>query len=237
MLVFRGESIRRHFGCVLDFASVSASDAAGAVWFARIVCLVSLILSCSVLCALCSPLKFIWLLQLVWWYCALHVNLWWTSWMAVELFGGPDPESAAAHKHKDYAAGTDPAVAIRLATIGLLVQAVVSFPASAALPWLNRQFGITNTYHASAILYGLAVLAIGFVSTYAETIVIMVRTNAAQNAMALSVAWIICSPFLFPLCSCADCVRSGCAAHLLVELHSRGGVRERSRRGRQRQQR
>jgi hypothetical protein len=33
------------------------------------------------------PLKFIWLLQLVWWYCALHVNLWWTSWVVVELYG------------------------------------------------------------------------------------------------------------------------------------------------------
>ena len=181
------------------------------------------------LCVLCSPLKFIWLLQLVWWYCALHVNLWWTSWMAVELFGGPDPESAAAHKHKDEVAGTDPAVAIRLATIGLLVQAVVSFPASAALPWLNRHFGITNTYHASAILYGLAVLAIGFVSTYAETIVIMVRPSNTNCDRALMPLVVVCLHSLRLSGLCVDCVRSCCSSDLLFELHSRRSVRQRSR--------
>jgi hypothetical protein len=34
-----------------------------------------------------SPLKFIWCLQLIYWYCVLHVNLWWTSWVEVELYG------------------------------------------------------------------------------------------------------------------------------------------------------
>lgn len=67
----------------------------------------------------------------------------------------------------------DSSYAIRLATIGLLLQAVISFPSSAALPFFNRVFGITNWYHLCAIVYGLAVIAIGFVGAYYETLIIM----------------------------------------------------------------
>lgn len=129
------------------------------------------------------PLKFIWLLQLIWWYCVLHVNLWWTSWMAVELYGGPAPAEAqhahGKHHHQQDEGAIDADEAVRLATIGLLTQAVISFPSSAALPFFNRLFGITNWYHYSAILYGLAVLAIGFVNAYYQTIIIMVVLGVA----------------------------------------------------------
>lgn len=126
-------------------------------------------------CCACSPLKFIWLLQLVWWYSVLHVNLWWTSWVVVELYGVLAPEEAAQQAHTSEAADQtiDSDVAVRYATIGLLVQAIVSFPASAALTVCNRFFGITNLYHYSAILYGLGVLAIGFVNEYYQTVLIM----------------------------------------------------------------
>jgi hypothetical protein len=121
------------------------------------------------------PLKFIWLLQLIWWYCVLHVNLWWTSWMAIELYGGPSPDEAAQHDHSNHVekGSVTPEMAVRLATIGLLAQAVVSFPSSAALPFFNRLCGITNWYHYSAILYGLAVISIGFVNAYYQTVIIM----------------------------------------------------------------
>lgn len=130
------------------------------------------------------PLKVIWFLQLVWWYCSLHVSLWWTAWVAVELFGGPSPEEATAAAPPDSAqhgvlpppnetSVDDPSMAIRVATIGLLIEAVVSFPASACLPFFNRKFGITHTYHASAIIFGLATLCIGMVSHYWHTFIIM----------------------------------------------------------------
>jgi hypothetical protein len=60
-----------------------------------------------------------------------------------------------------------------LATVGLLIQAILSFPSSAALPWFNRVMGITNFYHLCGILYGLAVCCIGLVTTYTHTLVIM----------------------------------------------------------------
>ena len=85
---------------------------------------------------------------------------------------GPSPDEAASRKPNGDAA-VDPDEAVRLATVGLLVQALVSFPASAALSYFNRKFGITNWYHASAILYGVAVLCIGFVSHYWQTLIIM----------------------------------------------------------------
>src|SRR4051794_10667766 len=93
--------------------------------------------------------------------------------MSLCVLSAPTAEEIAADPHAAHEAEMDPTKAVRLATVGLLVQAVVSFPASAALPYLNRWLGITTAFHVSAILYGAAVCCIGLVNSYFQTLLIM----------------------------------------------------------------
>ena len=98
------------------------------------------------------PLVVIWLCQFFFWYAVLHVNIWTSSYVAVDIYGA--------------AVGEEFDAGVRAATVGLLVQAVVSFVSSSVMTRANATFGITNYYHFSALLYGSAAVAMFFFRSY-----------------------------------------------------------------------
>ena len=115
------------------------------------------------------PLVFIWLCQFFFWYAVLHVNIWTSSYVAVDIYGATVGE--------EFDAG------VRAATVGLLVQAVVSFVSSSVMTRANATFGITNYYHFSALLYGSAAIAMFFFPSYFMFLALMAVTGVALPAI------------------------------------------------------
>ena len=115
------------------------------------------------------PLVVIWLCQFFFWYAVLHVNIWTSSYVAVDIYG--------AGVGDEFDAG------VRAATVGLLVQAVVSFVSSSVMTRANATFGITNYYHFSALLYGSAAVAMYFFRNYIVFLVLMAVTGVALPAI------------------------------------------------------
>ena len=99
----------------------------------------------------------------------LHVNIWTSSYVAISLYG--------AEKGDEFDHG------VRLGTIGLLIQAVVAFIASSLMTRANAAFGITNYYHASALLYAAAVSVLFLWPSYPAFLVVMTLTGAALPAI------------------------------------------------------
>ena len=102
-------------------------------------------------------------------YAVLHVNIWTSSYVAVDIYG--------ATVGDEFDAG------VRAATVGLLVQAVVSFFASSIMTRANATFGITNYYHFSALLYGSAAVAMFFFRSYPVFLCLMAVTGMALPAI------------------------------------------------------
>ena len=115
------------------------------------------------------PLVVIWLCQFFFWYAVLHVNIWTSSYVAVDIYG--------ATVGDEFDAG------VRAATVGLLVQAVVSFVSSSVMTRANATFGITNYYHFSALLYGSAAVAMFFFRSYVVFLILMAVTGVALPAI------------------------------------------------------
>ena len=115
------------------------------------------------------PLVVIWLCQFFFWYAVLHVNIWTSSYVAVDIYGATVGE--------EFDAG------VRAATVGLLVQAVVSFVSSSVMTRANATFGITNFYHFSALLYGSAAVAMFFFRSYLVFLCLMAVTGVALPAI------------------------------------------------------
>ena len=115
------------------------------------------------------PLVVIWLCQFFFWYAVLHVNIWTSSYVAVDIYGA--------------AVGDEFDAGVRAATVGLLVQAVVSFVSSSVMTRANATFGITNYYHFSALLYGSAAVAMFFFRSYIVFLCLMAVTGIALPAI------------------------------------------------------
>jgi len=115
------------------------------------------------------PLVVIWLCQFFFWYAVLHVNIWTSSYVAVDIYG--------ASVGEEFDSG------VRAATVGLLVQAVVSFLSSSVMTRANATFGITNYYHFSALLYGSAAVAMFFFRSYLVFLLLMAVTGVALPAI------------------------------------------------------
>ena len=102
-------------------------------------------------------------------YAVLHVNIWTSSFVAVDIYG--------AQRGDEFDKG------VRHATLGLLIQAVVSFAASSLMTRANAAFGVTNFYHFSALLYSAAVCVLFFQRTYAAFLLVMAVTGVALPAL------------------------------------------------------
>ena len=99
----------------------------------------------------------------------LHVNIWTSSYVAIDLYG--------AEKGEEFDHG------VRQATIGLLIESVVAFLASSLMTRANAAFGVTNFYHFSAILYSACVALLYFLPSYPTFLLVMALTGVALPAI------------------------------------------------------
>ena len=101
-------------------------------------------------------LTMVWCTQLSWWYACLHITLWWTSYVTKEVL----------YSSSGYC--------VRLATAGLLINAITALCTSIALSKINRSFGPVLVYYTGCIIFGCTCISIYFIPhTYIYTLGIM----------------------------------------------------------------
>lgn len=94
-----------------------------------------------------------WMMNLAWWYAALHVTLWWTSFVTSDIL------PSTGHKMQESSAN---GYNVRKATVGLLVNAITALITSTLLSFINRRIGPTRVYYSAAMVFGVTCCAIHF---------------------------------------------------------------------------